>query len=108
MRIGADQGDSSLSPKSLEKTQNVKSSQAAGTSLVGINLVPPAAAPNPITDAYRSPRTLATFVNQLIAEPQDAPNMHFRHRIDPAAGAKISKDMSDIAGVPKRYKMRPF
>jgi hypothetical protein len=57
---------------------------------------------------YRQPRTLATFVTQLIAKSQDAPHLRERRRADPAEAADAYRKMMNIGGVPNRYKARPF
>ena len=57
---------------------------------------------------YRQPRTLATFVTQLIAKSQDAPHLRERRRADPLVAANAYGKMLNLSGVPKRHKARPF
>jgi hypothetical protein len=57
---------------------------------------------------YRQPRTLATFVTQLIAKSQDAPHLRERRRADPAEAANAYGKMLNLSGVPNRHKARPF
>jgi hypothetical protein len=56
----------------------------------------------------REPRTLATFVAQLIAKEQDALHTRQRNRAEPAEAVKAYRKMLDLSGVPNRYKARPF
>lgn len=78
-------------------------STATGTSLVLVGNT----APNESRHS-RAPRTLATFVTQLIAREQNAPHMRVRCRIEPSEGAQSYRKMLNIGGVPNRYKARPF
>jgi hypothetical protein len=56
----------------------------------------------------REPRTLATFVAQLIAKEQDALHTRQRNRAEPAEAVKAYRRMLNLSGVPNRYKARPF
>jgi hypothetical protein len=77
--------------------------ETAGTSLVPLDCAPPHDG-----DRYRQPRTLATFVTQLIAKSQDAPHLRERRRADPSVAVNAYGKMLNLGGVPKRYKARPF
>lgn len=66
---------------------------------------------NVVTDEYRpsrEPRTLATFVTQLIAKEQDALHTRQRNRAEPAEAVQAYRRMLNLGGVPNRYKARPF
>jgi len=78
-------------------------SPATGTSLIPVGKTAPVE-----TRQYRTPRTLATFVTQLIAKEQHAPHMRVRCRIEPSEGAQSYRKMLNIGGVPNRYKARPY
>ncbi len=51
----------------------------------------------------REPRTLATFVTQLIAKEQDALHTRLRNRAEPAEVMKAYRRMLNLSGVPNRY-----
>ena len=77
--------------------------QRTGTSLVPVgNMAPSESRP------ARTPRTLATFVTQLIAKEQNAPHTRVRCRTEPSEGAQSYRKMLNIGGVPNGYKARPF
>lgn len=66
---------------------------------------------NVVTGEYRpvrEPRTLATFVAQLIAKEQDALHTRQRNRAEPAEAVQAYRKMLNLSGVPNRYKARPF
>lgn len=66
---------------------------------------------NVVTGEYRpvrEPRTLATFVTQLIAKEQDALHTRQRNRAEPAEAVRAYQKMLNLSGVPNRYKARPF
>jgi hypothetical protein len=65
-------------------------------------------APDSAEIRYREPRNVTAFIAQLVAASQHAPATRARCRIDPAEGTRIYRNMADIGGVPKRYKMRPY
>jgi hypothetical protein len=80
---------------------------STGTSLVLVEYTAPAE-----SRLFRTPRTLATFVTQLIAKEQDAPHTRVRCRTEPSEGAQSYRKMLEIGGVPNRYisgyLARPF
>jgi hypothetical protein len=75
----------------------------AGTSLVPVEPAAPVE-----SRQYRMPRTLATFVTQLIAKEQDALHTRVRCRAEPTEGAESYRKMLNIGGIPNRYKTRPY
>jgi hypothetical protein len=77
--------------------------QGTGTSLVPVGNTAPRE-----SRQYRTPRTLATFVTQLIAKEQHAAHTRIRCRAEPAEAAEAYRKMLKIGGVPNRYKARPF
>ena len=74
----------------------------------GTSLVPLDPASLQMGNRYRQPRTLATFVTQLIAKAQDAPHLRERRRAEPAEAMNAYEKMLNLRGVPDRYKARPF
>lgn len=77
--------------------------ETTGTSLVPLDPASPQ-----MGNRYRQPRTLATFVTQLIAKAQDAPHLRERRRAEPAEAMNAYGKMLNLSGVPNRYKARPF
>jgi hypothetical protein len=71
---------------------------STGTSLVTVEPTAPAD-----SRRFRTSRTLATFVTQLIAREQNAPHLRVRCRTEPSEGAQSYRKMLDIGGVPNRY-----
>lgn len=103
MRIGDGRGIS-ISRDFHHGQENAKTpAEPAGTSLVPLD-----AAAAREGARHRQPRTLATFVTQLIAKSQDAPHLRERRRADPSVAAHTYGKMLNLSGVPKRYKARPF
>jgi hypothetical protein len=101
MRIGDGHGISIS--RDFKREEPKQPAETTGTSLVPLD----AAAAHEST-RYRQPRTLATFVTQLIAKSQDAPHLRERRRADPAEAANAYGKILNLSGVPKRYKARPF
>lgn len=105
MRIGDGHGIS-ISRNFHHERQETRTETHAETT--GTSLVPLDVAAQHESTRYRQPRTLATFVTQLIAKSQDAPHLRERRRADPAEAANAYGKMLNLSGVPKRYKARPF
>lgn len=105
MRIGDSHGISVSRNfhRKQQGTQVKTPAQTAGTSLVPLNTTA-----SDESTHYCQPRTLATFVTQLIAKSQDAPHLRERRRADPAEAVNAYGRILNLAGVPKRYRARPF
>lgn len=103
MRIGVDGVQISPSERFDREYENKQPAHATGTALV-----PLSPAPDGAETSFREPRNVTAFVAQLVATAQHAPATRARGRIDPAEGARVYRNMAEISGVPKRYKMRPY
>ena len=101
MRIGDGHGISVS--RQFNREQPDESAETTGTALVAVDSTSRHEGPR-----YRQPRTLATFVTQLIAKSQDAPHLRDRRRADPAEAMNAYGKMLNLGGVPKRHKARPF
>jgi hypothetical protein len=97
MRIDSNRGIA------IAKDYRRENSPATGTNLVPVG----GTSPNE-SRQYRTLRTLATFVTQLIAKEQNAPHTRVRCRTEPAEGAESYRKMLNLGGVPNRYKARPY
>lgn len=103
MRVDNSRGITIAKDYRREEPSRQGKTPATGTSLVPVGNT----APNESRHS-RAPRTLATFVTQLIAKEQNAPHTRVRCRIEPSEGAQSYRKMLNIGGVPNRYKARPF
>lgn len=103
MRIGVDGVQISPSERFDREYENRQPAHATGTQLVPVNQ-----APDNTESYFRETRNVTAFIAQLVATAQHAPATRARGRIDPAEGARAYRNMAEISGVPKRYKMRPY